>query len=251
MDASSNEEPVGEVISLDLHRRERTRARAEGGPARPRRAPQGPSADRSPAPVTRTPEPPLRATVLFDLASPATYLAAERADRLLPGARWRPVHGDLLLPPRRGRRPARERAHLEARAAALRLPLVWPDRPVQARLALRVAALADERGRGPAFVQAAARLAWCGGYDLEDLEVLAEAAEAAGLSAGEAVAAAHDASRDAAMVDEAGRLRVLGISELPVVRLGERLVAGEERLAEAAAVARRAAAVARPLPRAT
>ncbi len=241
------DEPLGVVVSLERHRRERALGRARAGAPRPGR-PRTPA----PAPVDDlAAPPPPRPTVLFDLASPATYLAAERADRLLPTARWLPVHGDLLLPPRRGLSPARERARVEARAAALRLPLVWPDRPVRAGLALRVAALADERGRGPAFVQAAARLAWCGGYDLEDLEVLAEAAEAAGLSAGEAVAAAHDASRDAAMVDEAGRLRVLGVSELPVVRLGERLVAGEERLAEAAAVARRAAAVARPLPRAT
>ncbi len=171
MDHSVHDEG-GELISLERHRRERALGRAARSP-RPRPAPAA-----APAPVAPAPRP----VVLFDLASPATYLAAERADRLLPGARWRPVHGDLLLPPRRPLGSLRERAHVEARAARLRLPLVWPDHPVRARLALRVAALADDRGRGAAFVQAAARLAWCGGYDLEDPEVLAEAAGAAGLA---------------------------------------------------------------------
>ncbi len=237
---------MGEVVSLDRHRRERALRRARGAdrsPARPR--PPAPE----PAPEATVPAP--RPVVLFDLASPATYLAAERADRLLPGARWRPVHGDLLLPPRRPLGSLRERANVEARAARLRLPLVWPDHPVRARLALRVAALADDRGRGAAFVQAAARLAWCGGYDLEDPEVLAEAAGAAGLAVEDALAAARDGARDGAMVDEAGRLRVLGVTELPVVRVGERLVAGEERLAVAAALARRDGALARAVPRAT
>jgi 2-hydroxychromene-2-carboxylate isomerase len=122
---------------------------------------------------------------------------------------------------------------------------------VRARAALRVAALADERGRGAAFVQAAARLAWAGGYDLEDPEALVEAAGAAGLAADEALAAAADRSRDAPMIDEAGRLRVLGVCDLPAVRVGQRIVAGEERLAEAALLARRSAAAARRLPRAT
>ncbi len=249
MDAPAHEDLGGVVVSLDRHRRERALGRPRTRPAQP--APRPPTS--APAAFSLRPSapPPARPVVLFDLASPATYLAVERAERLLPAARWRPVHGDLLLPPRRPLSPARERARVEARAAALRLPLVWPDRPVRAARALRVAALADERGRGAAFGQAAARLAWCGGSDLEDPEVREEAGGAAGLTADETLAAAHDGSRDAAMVDEAGRLRVLGVCVLPVVRLGDRLVAGEERLPEAAALVRRDAAAARAFPRAT
>ena len=40
---------------------------------------------------------------------------------------------------------------------------------------------AAQQGRGAAFVLAATRLAFCGGFDLDDLEILAEAAAAAGL----------------------------------------------------------------------
>jgi len=253
MHPTVDEDAVGTVVSLDRHRRERER-RGDAVPAgdRPRRpgralAPVPDAAVGVPEGAPTGPPP----TVLCDRAAPGTYHAAERADRMLPGARWRPVHGDLLLPPRHRGGPRRERARLEARAAALRLPLVWPEHPVRARGALRVAALADERGRGAAFVQAAARLAWAGGYDLEDPEVLVEAAGAAGLGAAEALAAAADGGRDAPMVDEAGRLRVLGVCELPAVRVGERIVAGEGRLAEAALLARRSTAAARPLPRAT
>jgi 2-hydroxychromene-2-carboxylate isomerase len=225
---------MGIVISLEDRRRARARASA--------------AAPAAAAPAAAAPSP--APTVLFDLASPGTYLAAERAERLLPGARWRPVHGDLLLPgPRTS--PGRERAQVEARAAVLRLPLVWPERPPVARLALRVADLADERGRGAAFVLAACRLAWCGGFDLEDREVLAEAAAAAGLPPEEALVAADEPARDAAMIDEAGRLRVMGVSELPVVRVAGRLVVGEARLAEAAALARQPARAAPQLPRAT
>src|SRR5918994_378836 len=73
---------------------------------------------------------------------------------------------------------ARERDELaaSARASVLRLPLVWPEGTSSARAAMRVASLACERGRGGAFVLAASRLAFCGGFELDDPEVLAEAA---------------------------------------------------------------------------
>jgi len=46
---------------------------------------------------------------------------------------------------------------------------------------MRAAVHACDVDRGPAFVLAATRLAFCGGFDLDDPEVLAEAAAAAGL----------------------------------------------------------------------
>ena len=65
---------------------------------------------------------------------------------------------------------------------ALRLPLVWPDRlPRRARGRSRAAAYAAEIGAGARFALAASRLAFCGGFDLDDPETLAEAAAAAGI----------------------------------------------------------------------
>src|SRR4051812_20339162 len=105
----------------------------------------------------------------FDLADPGTYLAAERVDRLFPGIAWVPTSLAAL------RAPLSE-ADVAARASALRMPLVWPERHPDSRpAAMRTAAYAAEVGRGAAFALAATRLAFCGGFDLDDLEVLAEA----------------------------------------------------------------------------
>src|SRR5690242_20170470 len=116
---------MGHVISLDERRRARQAAEAH--------------------PRART-----RVMFFFDLASPFTYLAAERVDRLFPDVIWRPalteaLHaGDPLAAPME-----REAAQLaaEERAAVLQMPLVWPDPfPSGARVAMRVASLAAAEG---------------------------------------------------------------------------------------------------------
>ena len=89
--------------------------------------------------------------------------------------------GFRQLPPtsvvRRGRSRPRCAGKPRRRAVELRLPLVWPDGfPVAAPSALRAAAYAAEIGAGARFALAASRLAFCGGFDLEDPEILAEAA---------------------------------------------------------------------------
>jgi 2-hydroxychromene-2-carboxylate isomerase len=196
---------------------------------------------RSRGPQTRT-----RPSVFFafDLASPATYLAAERVDRRFPGVRWLPALGDGLGAawPACGRDRDRGRAATRARAAELRLPLVWPERPAVGLLAMRMAHYAVAEGNGVPFVLAASRLAYCGGYDLDDPEILAEAAAAAGLSIDASLRAARDRARDTDM-EAAGRFLVArGADRLPVLGVGRLLFAGEERLAEAAAAARASAA---------
>jgi 2-hydroxychromene-2-carboxylate isomerase len=220
---------MGEVIALETGRRRRQHG---ARPARPRQ----------------------RATLYFDLVSPATYLAAERVALLFPNLEWRPVLRDALY----GGDPvadaaARERDETAAaeRAAVLRLPLVWPEGTSSARAAMRVASLACERGRGGAFVLAASRLAFCGGFELDDPEVLAEAAAAASLPLRDAFQAATDETRDGAMVDDALRLLAAGADVLPAVRVGRMLFSGEDRLNEAAAAAAAAVpAVRRNVPRA-
>ena len=173
-------------------------------------------------------------------AAPAAHLAAERAERLFPHARWQPAIGEAMtVGPRApdwrgeaGRRAA------ERRAAELRLPLVWPEAwPVVGRGAMRVAALAAQQGRAAPFVLAAGRLAFCGGYELDDPETITEAAAAAGLRLREALRAAGQVRRDGPMERDALRLLRQGADELPAVTVGRILFAGERRLSEAVAAA--------------
>ena len=181
-----------------------------------------------------------RISFFFDLASPWTYLAAERAERVLPGGRWRPATGEVLLGAAGAPDPRDERRRdaAERRAAELRLPLVWPEGwPAAGQSAMRVAAMAAEHGDAAPFVLAAGRLAFCGGYDLDDPEVIAEAAAAAGLGLDDALAAAAEVRRDGGMERTAMRLLRRGADELPVAIVGRRLFSGEGRLAAAAAAA--------------
>ncbi len=198
---------MGQVISLDQRRRDRLVRPAE------------PVASES-------------ATFFFDLGAPSTYFVAERADRLFSGLTWRPA----LMP--EGKVVSVDEA--DARARALRMPLVWPEgKPELWRSAMRVAAYAAERGQASAFVLAACRLAYCGGFDLDDPEILAEAAAAAALPLEDCLIAAGDRSRDEGL-EAAGRgLLAAGADRLPVLAVGGRIFAGEERLAEAAAAAKR------------
>jgi 2-hydroxychromene-2-carboxylate isomerase len=176
----------------------------------------------------------LHSRFYFDLASPYTYLAAERADRMIAGLRWLPASSDAL-----GCGAAtgeRERALVEERAAQLGLPLVWPAvAPVHRERAMRIASLAADRGCGSAFVLAASRLVYCGGYRIDDPEILAEAAAAAGIGLDEMLQAAGDIARDGPIEETARRLLAAGATCLPALRVGSRLFCGEARLAEAAA----------------
>ncbi len=130
---------------------------------------------------------PVRAEFLFDLASPFTYLAAERVDRAFDEVRWTPACSRTLSCRAVPNDDAEADALIElaeARAAALRLPLEWPERwPLPVPGAMRVAHYADQQGRGAAFVLAATRLAFAGGFDLSEREILTEAAAAAGPAA--------------------------------------------------------------------
>lgn len=184
---------------------------------------------------TGTPPVRPRVSFYFDLLSPWTYLAAERVERQFVGVRWRPVVPDVLAPEESDEDARRV---VELRAEQLRMPLVWPDTwPSAGRSAMRVASLAAERGRAAPFVLAASRLAFCGGYDLDDPEALAEAAAAAGLGLGESLKAAGNLRRDGPLERAGLRLLAQGADELPVFVVGHVLFCGEGRLSEAAAMA--------------
>jgi 2-hydroxychromene-2-carboxylate isomerase len=175
-----------------------------------------------------SPTPEAHATTLyFDLASPFTYLVAERVERRIGGALWRPAA--LPTPQARGEQLV---AEARGRAQALRMPLVWPERfPARVPTAMRVATYANEQGCCSAFAIAAGRLAFCGGFDLEDPDIIAEAAAAAGLDVDEALAAARDPRRDH-QVGMAGRsVEHAGGSVLPALEHERRLYCGEPHIA--------------------
>jgi 2-hydroxychromene-2-carboxylate isomerase len=200
---------VGNVISLARHRR--MRGSSPAAAAGPRTA---------------------RVTFAFDLSSPFTYLAAERADRLFPNLTWRPVLEEVL------QLPAPDRSAAEDRAHELGMPLVWPDLgPETVRPVMRVASLAAERGCAASFVLAATRLAFCGGFELDHPEVLAEAAAAANLGLEDCLHAAGDEGRDGPMEESARRLMAQGADRMPVFRVGRLLFSGEDRIGEALAAA--------------
>jgi 2-hydroxychromene-2-carboxylate isomerase len=174
----------------------------------------------------------------FDVVSPLSYLAAERVERTLADVEWVVVDGTALAGESAGRPDlARLRAQAEARARALRLPLVWPDEfPVRAPCARRAAAYACEIGAGPAFALAASRLAFCGGFDLEDPETLAEAAAAAGVPLDACLEAAGETWRDEQLDDVAASLCDAGVDELPAFRVGGHWLVGDGGLAAASAL---------------
>jgi predicted DsbA family dithiol-disulfide isomerase len=185
----------------------------------------------------------------FDPSCPFSYLAAERVERVLGEVHWVPTaaaslhdaspslqlphHDALTQCPLEQTRVVMARA--EHQALRLRLPIVWPDRfPADSPAALRMAAYAAEAGVGARFGLAAARLAFCGGFDLEDHGVLADAARAAQLDVEEALAAAANPALDGPIHSTARGLRARGIQSLPAIRVGRRLISGERILEEAA-----------------
>src|ERR671923_1320746 len=84
-----------------------------------------------------------RAQFFFDLSCPFTYLVAEGVERSFDDVVWTPASADAL----RGACLAADdvgaaavRRAAEERAAALRMPLVWPERfPTEVSAAMRVA----------------------------------------------------------------------------------------------------------------
>jgi 2-hydroxychromene-2-carboxylate isomerase len=183
----------------------------------------------------------------FDVSCPLSYLTAERIERKLGEVEWVAVDGASLRAAAtqddsaHGGEPDANVGELRTRAdsaaRALRLPLVWPDRfPGGARCAQRASAFACEIGAGAAFALAATRLAFCGGFDLEDPETLAEAAAAAGVPLQECLSAAGETWRDEELEATAELLRARGISELPAIRIGDRWFEGEAGLQAAGAL---------------
>jgi 2-hydroxychromene-2-carboxylate isomerase len=178
----------------------------------------------------------------FTLDCPVSYVVGERVERVLGQLEWIPVLGPLAEPGLPGtdkqrRIQAAQRFELATGAASrLHLPLVEPRVfPGDARAAARVAAFASDRGRGGSFARAAARLAFCGGFDLARRGVLAEAAAAAGLPPDEALAVAIDPTYDLRIDATTRGLALRGITTPPAIRIAGNWFEGIDAVMQAAA----------------
>jgi 2-hydroxychromene-2-carboxylate isomerase len=174
------------------------------------------------------------AAFYFALDCPISYLAAERVERAFGEIDWFPVAspahslGIPCSPAQSNRRAAERLAIAERQAEELRLPLVKPERfPVRdPRPAARAAVYAADRDAGRRFAVAAARLAFCGGFDLEDPELIGEAGRAAGPAPDKTIAASQDLSHDAVLDATARGMLARGVTSGPAIRIGQRWFEG-------------------------
>jgi 2-hydroxychromene-2-carboxylate isomerase len=191
------------------------------------------------------------AAFYFDLASPLAYLTAERVLHTMPVAtEWQPVLAREL--------PAAEsfaafrcrdeqdifRLEVERRASELGLQeLRWPDPfPFDSVFAMRAATYAKSIGRIVAFAQAAFRQAFAGGRPLENTDNVLIAAAACEMHPSAVLKGAELRSVAEQLSAATAAAAALGVSDVPAVRVGDRVFHGERALEEAATYAREAIA---------
>ncbi len=189
------------------------------------------------------------AAFYFDLVSPLAYLAAEQILHVLPGpAEWQPVLARELSGGREEREKERETTERMCREKALRTDiarwadelglqrLCWPSPyPFDSTLAMRAATYAKSIGRTVGFAQAAFRQAFAGGRSLEEPDNVLIAAAACEMHPAAVLRGAGLASVQAQLSAATRAAAKAGVSEVPAVRMGERVFQGESSLSDAAA----------------
>jgi 2-hydroxychromene-2-carboxylate isomerase len=187
--------------------------------------------------------------LFFDVGSPYSFLAVERAERVfgeLPELRPVLLGGLFKLGGRRswgvGDPALREAGMLEveSRATAYDLPAIrWPKPwPGDYLTAMRIATWADAQGACAAFAFAAARRLFLRGCDLSLSEECATAADEAGLDGIQALRAAQDPAVKAALRAATEDAFARGVIGVPTVAVGDELFWGDDRLEVAADAAR-------------
>jgi 2-hydroxychromene-2-carboxylate isomerase len=181
------------------------------------------------------------AAFYFDLASPMAYLAAERILQALPGPiEWQPVSTRELPGAETAFRYQTEaeifRAEVARRAEELDLqPLRWPaDFPFDSALAMRAATYAKSIGRTVPFAQAAFRQAFAGGRSLAEPDNVLIAAAACEMHPAAVLKGAELASVRAQLSAATAAAAGAGVTEVPAVRIGAHVFAGECALEDAA-----------------
>jgi 2-hydroxychromene-2-carboxylate isomerase len=171
-------------------------------------------------------------TFYFDVGSPYAYLAAERADRVLPGpVKWQPVllGGLFKLTGRSSwalgdyRRRQRGMAEIERRARGYGLPpFVWPDPwPGDYLAAMRVVTYAFQVGLGREVTARAFADAFARGRDLSIRAHVLDAASRAGLERGEAEEAMSDPAIKLALREATEAAHDRGLFGVPTVAVGD------------------------------
>ena len=192
----------------------------------------------------------MRVDFFFGAMSPYSWFAAERIDAVLPEASWRPVFaGGLFRAAGRASWGLDERraagiADCEARAAAhglgpIRWPEPWPTNDVLVARAMIVAAEAAVLRR---FALAAMRLAFLEGADLGEPAAVAEAARRVALDPEEVAQGAPRPEVKERLRTETQAADALGVIGVPSVVVDDEVFWGDDRLEQAAATARSAAA---------
>ncbi len=185
------------------------------------------------------------ATFYFDLASPLAYLVAERIGGRLPGAEWEPVLARELAGEAAGdgqRDPALgagrsgggelDAARIESLADELGLMAVrWPDDfPVDSERAMLMATYAKSIGRTVAFAQAAFRQAFAAGRSLAEADNLVIGAAACELHPKAVLKGAALGSTKARLADATRAAAAAGVTEVPAIKIGGRVMTGERAL---------------------
>jgi 2-hydroxychromene-2-carboxylate isomerase len=186
------------------------------------------------------------AAFYFDLCSPLAYFAAERVLQVFSNpptpVEWQPVlareltGGETFEAYRCETEEQIFRAEIERRARELRLqPLRWPEPfPFDSGLAMRAATYAKSIGRVVPFAQAAFRQAFAGGHDLERADFVLIAAAACEMHPQAVLRGAELRTVRERLADATAEAARMGVAEVPAVRIGERIFAGERALEEAA-----------------
>ena len=187
----------------------------------------------------------VQAAFYFDLRSPEAYLAAERALSVLRApCEWQPILAASL--------PAAEafdayrcereleamRESIELRAAALALqPLRWPAPfPFDSRFAMLAATYAKRLGKTVAFALAAFRQAFAGGHALSDADNVLIAGAACEIHPSAILKAVQTRGVVAELERSSAAALALGVTDVPAVRVGERVIIGERSLEQAGAL---------------
>jgi 2-hydroxychromene-2-carboxylate isomerase len=168
----------------------------------------------------------------YDLASPESYLVAERALHALGTVpEWIPVDlGGFAF--RCAEEVMSYREDIERRAAALGvMPIRWPDPfPGDVDWAMRAATYAKWIGRGVAFSLAALRQAFAAGRDLSVRDNVLIAAAACEMHPAAVIKGAELESTRRALDEARERALADGVDAVPAIWADGRVLAGERAI---------------------
>jgi 2-hydroxychromene-2-carboxylate isomerase len=169
----------------------------------------------------------------YDLASPESYLVAERVLHTLDEVpEWIPVMVGEVGPFRCAAEIDAYREDVERRAGALGLmALRWPEPfPADTGWAMLAATYAKGIGRGVAFSLAAFRQAFAAGRDLSERDSVLIAAAACEMHPAAVIKGAGMAGTRRALDAATARAVQDGVRELPAVVIDGHVIAGERAI---------------------